>query len=419
MVQPKVLISTQNPSIGGGVGAMRKFLGSFLRQQGFDTTYVFPSRSISKMFSRNKFQIKEIDGIKALQVRSIPYILLIEQLVASFSTRLILKQYDIYQVVDGANLAALPFMMSNKPYVCWVATTIEDEDRLMFQSLPVEFSKRMLLYYFYRFLKPLIYWYEKRIYQKASKIISISKHTASLIQKQFQIPAQKISVIPFPVDTEKFKPNENSKRAKSPLTPPLEKGGRGDFILMVGRATDLRKNVKLLLRSFSIIKRRFPELKLIIIGDKPEDGRLEKFCAQLGIEDCVSLLGHITTKDMIKYYTQAKLFVLPSLQEGLGIVVLESMACGTPVVSTKCGGPEEIITPGENGYLVENNNAEALANGVCKLLADEALRRKMGEKAREHILKHYSLEQIKPKFMEVYKEVYPHLFGAMEKQWRN
>jgi glycosyltransferase involved in cell wall biosynthesis len=184
---------------------------------------------------------------------------------------------------------------------------------------------------------------------------------------------------------------------------------------MVGRATDPRKNVTLLLRSFSIIKRQFPELKLIIIGDKPEDSRLEKICTQLGIEDSVYLLGRLPNEDTIKYYTQAKLSVLPSLQEGLGIAVLESMACGTPVVSTKCGGPEEIIIHGENGYLVENNNVKALANGVCKLLADDALRRKMGEKAREHILKHYSLEQIMPKFLEVYKEVYPHLFGAMER----
>ena len=404
MFKPKILVSTHNADIVGGVGSMRKFLGTYLHQEGYDVTYVFPSRSIPEMFSRKRFQIRKVDGIKALQVRSIPYILLIEQLFAAFSTKHLLNQYDVYQSVDGANLSALPFMMSNKPYVCWVATTIEDEDRLMFKKLnPFEFSKRTLLYYFYYILKPLVYWYEKRIYKKASKIIALSKHTASLIQKQFQISAQKISVIPFPIDTEKFKPNEYSNRIV-----------QENFILMVGRATDPRKNVKLLLHAFSIIKRQFPKLKLIIVGDKPKNGKLEQLCAKLGIEDSVYLLGRLLNEYTIEYYTQAKLFVLSSLQEGLSIVVLESMACETPVVSTKCGGPEEIITHGENGYLVENNNAEALADGVCKLLSDENLRRKMGKRAREHICQHYSLEQIKPKFIEVYKEIYPHLFDRMD-----
>lgn len=400
-LSPRILISTQD--VTGGVRAMRGLIGLTFHQQGYDVTYVFPCRGFREMFSRKQVQIREVDGIKALQVRSISYVLLIDQLVAAFTTRWLLEQYDIYQAVGGANLPAIPFMMSKKPYVCWVATTIKDEDQLIFHPLrPLEFSVRILLYYLNYLLTPLTRWYEKKIYQKAAKILTISQYTACSIQEQYDIPAEKFTVIPFPIDINKFKPIASKQIIKE------------DFILMVGRVTDPRKNVKLLLKSFVQIKRHFPDLKLIIIGRKPKNDKFLRLCTKLGIENSVVFLGHVSEEELIRYYTQAQLSVLPSLQEGLGIVVLESMACGTPVVSTKCGGPEEIIIHGENGYLVENNNAEALANGVCKLLADEALRRKMGEKAREHILKHYSLEQIKPKFIEVYKEVYPHLFEAKD-----
>jgi glycosyltransferase involved in cell wall biosynthesis len=402
MAKVKVLISTQNPSIGGGVESMRKFLGTYLSQQGFNVTYIFPSRGISDIFKKKKFQTMEVDGIKALQVRSIPYIHLIEHFFSAFSIRRILNQYNIYQALGGANFPSLPFVLRNKPYVCWVATTIEDEDRLMLNTLnPFESYKRTVLYGLYYILKPLFYWFEDRIYKNADKIVALSKHTASLIQKQFQIPAQKISVIPFPIDTTKFRPNDNSNRS-------IE----DNFILMVGRTTDPRKNIKLLLRSFSVIKRQFSKLQLIIVGGNKMDGQLEKLCVKLGIEDSVHLLGQLPNEEIIKYYTHAKLSVLPSLQEGLGIVVLESMACGTPVVSTKCGGPEEVIINGENGYLVENNNVEALADGICKILADDRLRRRMGKKARKHICQNYSLKQVGPKFLEVYREVYPHLFDT-------
>ena len=401
-LSPRILISTQNVDIGGGVGALIGFLGPYLREEGYKITYVFPSRGVREMLSRDKFQHRKVAGIQGIQIRSIPYVLL-DQLMAAFSIRKLLDHYEIYQAVGGANLPAFAFMMSNKPYVCWVATTIRDEDYLMFNPLrPFEFSVRILLYYLNYLLTPLVRLYEKRIYQKAAKILTISQYTARSIQEQYGIPAEKFSVIPFPIDINKFKPSVSRQIM-------TEK-----FILMVGRVTDPRKNIKLLLKSFVQIKRHFPDLKLIIIGRKPKNDKFLRFCTKLGIENSVAFLGHVAEEELIRYYTQAQLSVLPSLQEGLGIVVLESMACGTPVVSTKCGGPEEIITHGENGYLVENNNAEDLADGVCKLLADDALRRKMGKKAREHICQNYSLELIKPKFLEVYREVYPHLFDAKD-----
>ncbi|MCK4818093.1 glycosyltransferase family 4 protein, partial [bacterium] len=372
MAKAKVLISTQNPIIGGGVGSMRKSLGIFLSHQGFNVTYTFPSRGFHEMLRSKNLHLMEVDGINALKAKSVPYIHLIEHFVAYFPIRKLLKQFDIYQALGGSNFPALPFVLGNKPFVCWVATTIEDEDRLIFDNFnPFESFTRSLLYGLYYIFKPLFYKFEGHIYKKASKIIALSNYTASLIQKQFKISEEKIVVIPFPVDTAKFKPNDNSDRS-------IE----DDFIIMVGRITDPRKNIRLLLDSFSIIKKQFPEIELIIIGDNRQSSQVEKLCDKLGIRESIRFLGTLPNEETIKYFTHAKVSILPSYQEGLGIVVLESMACGTPVVSTKCGGPEELIINGENGYLVENNNPVDLAGAVCEILKDTVLRRKMSKKAR-------------------------------------
>lgn len=397
----RVLISTQD--VVGGVKAMKSLIVSVLKQEGYDVSFIYPARSLRGLFSLRRIQISQNGDIENIKVNSIPYVLMIDHLVSAFIAKKLLNQYDIYQAVGGGNQPALLFMIGKKRYVCWVATTIKDEGKLIFDPLhPFEFSMRILLYYFNYLIMPLIYRYEKRIYQKAEKILTISQHTKKCIQEQYGIPDEKFCIIPFPIDTDKFKPIIDGQITKQ------------NFILMVGRLTDPRKNIKLLLKSFVKIKQSFPDLRLILIGKKPKNNNLEKFCNSLGIGDSVDFPGQVSEDELIKYYNQVQLFVLPSLQEGLGIVVLESMACGTPVVSTKCGGPEEIIIHGENGYLVENNDVEALADSVCKLLADNELRMKMGEKAREFVCQNYSIDKIKENFTKVYKEVYPHLFDKKE-----
>jgi glycosyltransferase involved in cell wall biosynthesis len=113
----------------------------------------------------------------------------------------------------------------------------------------------------------------------------------------------------------------------------------------------------------------------------------------------------ISHDKMVSFYQQATLFVLPSLQEGLGIVTLEAMACGILVVSTRCGGPEDVIEDGINGLLVENNNASKFAEAILKLLRDEGLRKRMGKKAREAVVNKYSIAKLAPKFFDLFKEL--------------
>jgi glycosyltransferase involved in cell wall biosynthesis len=114
---------------------------------------------------------------------------------------------------------------------------------------------------------------------------------------------------------------------------------------------------------------------------------------------------------LVRQYQGAEVALLSSWQEGFGMVLVEAMACGTPVVSTRSGGPEEIIRDGVTGFLSPVGNALALAEAVERLLADGALRASMGRAAREDVCDRFSMERIGGQILARYREVYPALFG--------
>jgi glycosyltransferase involved in cell wall biosynthesis len=96
--------------------------------------------------------------------------------------------------------------------------------------------------------------------------------------------------------------------------------------------------------------------------------------------------------ELIKLYQQATVFALPSVEEGFGMVIIEAMACGVPVVATRCGGPDSIITDGKDGYLVPMNDAPAMADAITRLCTDGELNEFMGYEARAKVEAKYASE---------------------------
>ncbi|MEK7469129.1 MAG: glycosyltransferase family 4 protein [Planctomycetota bacterium] len=193
------------------------------------------------------------------------------------------------------------------------------------------------------------------------------------------------------IDAGKFRPNGDRS------------AGRGAPILCVGRLDDTRKNVGLLLEAFA---RMSPEdrqgLKLVLAGQAgPPDSFWEQATA-LGVRDRIEFVNRPSEEALIALYQQAGLFVLPSDEEGLGVVILESMACGVPVVSTLSGGPDGIITDGADGFLVPRNDAGALAERITQLRGDAVLNRAMGLRARQTIEARYASEVAGRPFLEVW-----------------
>jgi len=184
------------------------------------------------------------------------------------------------------------------------------------------------------------------------------------------VPQNNIAVIYNGVDLENV--------AKSPLA------DQKFDILFVGRLTH-QKNVKLLIESVNLIKNNYPTFKVGIIGDGPNREELVKKTKKLNLEKNIDFLGFL--EDLSEVYSlmkNARIFVLPSLLEGFGIVVVEANACGLPaiVIKNKWNAANELVTDQENGFVVENT-AEALAFKIIELLENEELRSAMSARARE------------------------------------
>jgi glycosyltransferase involved in cell wall biosynthesis len=150
-------------------------------------------------------------------------------------------------------------------------------------------------------------------------------------------------------------------------------------IVACGRLT-AQKNHPLLLNSMALVLKQ-TDARLLILGKGEKKDELEKLTQSLGIEKKVFFLGF--KKNHHKYIARSSIFVLSSDWEGFSSVIMEAMACGVSVISTRCpSGPDEIITDGVNGLLVPVGDADAMAGAILRLLKDETLRKKLADAGR-------------------------------------
>jgi D-inositol-3-phosphate glycosyltransferase len=221
----------------------------------------------------------------------------------------------------------------------------------------------------------------------------------------------RIAVVPPGVDLDLFRPIPEDKARQILGLPPSR-----CVILFVGRIEPL-KGIDTLLRAIAILAPEMPcwrdELSVVIIGGAPGAGidqvnaemaRLEKLRAELGIEDLVTFLGAKDQDTLVYYYAAAEMVVMPSHYESFGMVALEAMACGTPVVASKVGGLAFNVQDGQTGFLVPERDPEALANRIRQLLKDRALHGEMSKQAVEWAQR-YSWGAIAEQMLELYAEV--------------
>jgi glycosyltransferase involved in cell wall biosynthesis len=192
---------------------------------------------------------------------------------------------------------------------------------------------------------------------------------------------------------------------------PGNRGGRRQtrYLLAVGRLDDPRKNLPLLIEAFARISPRNPNVELRLVGPLEDRTWLDARDRTLGIAHQVRYLGELSLPELVRQYQDAEAVVLSSRQEGFGMALVEAMACGTPVVSTRCGGPEEIVRDGITGFLTPVGDAVALAEAAERILSDRALRASMGRAAREDVCNRFAMEVIGAQVLRRYHEAYPEL----------
>ncbi len=221
----------------------------------------------------------------------------------------------------------------------------------------------------FRLLAPL----EARNARSARNVICTSVYSARQAARAYGIPHERFRVVPEGIDVSAW--SSVSRQAAKLRT----SGGSEATILSVARQYR-RKNTASLLRAFGQLRATRPNLRLRIIGEGPELGRLRTLAGQLGLADSVHFVGSVEGIEALQgEYASADVFCLPSLQEGFGIVFLEAMAAGLPIVAARSGAAPEVAPHGEVSLLVDPDDDTALAEALERLLADAVLRRNLGE----------------------------------------
>ncbi len=252
---------------------------------------------------------------------------------------------------------------------------------------------------------------EKKVISKANRIIAATLAEKSQLEFLYEAPSSKISVIPPGVDIRHFYPIAKDE-AKEVVGVPENT----HTILYVGRIEPL-KGIDLLIRAISIIQKN-GDLEccphnLVIIGGEPnaktedmnaEMARLQDMVEDLGIENFVIFLGKQDQQMLPYYYSAAEVVVMPSHYESFGMVALEAMACGTPVVASQVGGLAFLVRDGETGFVVPGNDVQKLAKRLVELIKNKELRDKLGSNSVQYA-QLYAWENISEKMIEVYHQV--------------
>ena len=225
------------------------------------------------------------------------------------------------------------------------------------------------------------------VYRSACSVICVSEKVRDQVIEGAG-PRVNAAVVYNGVDPEMFSPAD---------------GEAAPVILCVGNLIPI-KGHELLLRGFAASQNQFPRLSLDIIGEGPEQPRLQKLADQLGIADKVNFRGRQNRRQVADAMRRATVFALPSRYEGLGCVYLEAMSAGKPVIACRGQGIEEVIEQGINGCLIGAGDLQELRDTLTQLLQQPELRRKMGHAARRTILQEYSLGHQAARLFRLYQE---------------
>ncbi len=202
------------------------------------------------------------------------------------------------------------------------------------------------------------------------------------------IDKNKIHHVPIGVDTLVFKPAKSQK---------------GTMTIFTSGLLHKRKGFEYLIRAMPKIIEEVPESELVIAGDGIHRSYFEGLVSELDLQKKVRFLGYLPRQIMLRHYQNCSLFCLPSLSEPFGMVILEAMACGKPVVATNVGGIPEIVKNGKNGVLVPPRSPEALAKAIVGMLSDKKKLERLGRRSRE-TAKKYDWEPVVDRIKKIYQD---------------
>ena len=252
---------------------------------------------------------------------------------------------------------------------------------------------------------------ELAVMAASDRIIAATEAEVRQLEQLYGVNGDKVDIVPPGVDTHHFYPIPQDEAKEAIGILPEER-----MALFVGRIEPL-KGVDTLIRAMALVKQNCKRFVcphyLVIIGGDPEGhperdesemGRLQLLARSLGLDDIVLFLGRRGQQTLPYYYSAAEVVVMPSHYESFGMVALEAMACGTPVIASRVGGLAHLVKDGETGYFVPAQDPEALADKLRLLFVEHDLREKMGEQAVAYA-QEFRWETITDRIAMIYRQM--------------
>mgnify|MGYP001228245011 FL=1 len=225
--------------------------------------------------------------------------------------------------------------------------------------------------------------------RRADIVIAPSRYSADVARREYGVAAEKIVVVPEPIELERW-------TSLFAAAAPRARGG--PTILCVARMYP-RKRVGDLLEAAALLRPRIPGVRVRIVGKGPGWENAARLHARLGLGETVTLLGDVSRDRLAEEYVSADIFCLPSVQESFGIVFLEAMAAGLPVVACRAAAIPEVVEDGVTGLLVPPRDPAGVAGALEALAVDPERARAMGEAGR-HAVRAYVPERVAARFLE-------------------
>jgi glycosyltransferase involved in cell wall biosynthesis len=232
------------------------------------------------------------------------------------------------------------------------------------------------------------------VFSQSASVVLVSNKLKRIAEEQFG-GGPNYRVIPNGIDPDYIK--QFSHRQKTPLRPQKT-------ILSVANLYPA-KGIDLNLKAVQKLAKQHPDLKYQIIGAGPEQGNLLDLAQKLGIINQVEFLGQLPHPQVMKKMAECDIFSLPSWQEGFGIVYLEAMAHGKPVIGCRGEGIEDFVVPEETGYLVKPGDVDDLVRVLDDLLAHPHRGTQTGKAAQKHVLENYTWEKNAQRTVQLYQEI--------------
>lgn len=278
-------------------------------------------------------------------------------------------EYDLVHDNQSLSHGMLTLQAMGIPLVTTVHHPITSDLRIALGAAK-RWHERLLIRRWHSFLGM-----QKKVVKQLHNVVTVSDCSRQDIARDFGLQPAGVDLVYNGIDTAEFRPLPGIVR-------------RPRRLMATASADAPLKGLRFLLRAYASLLPRYPDLELLLVGKPQAGGHTERLLGKLGIADRIRFVSGISTEDMVRYYAEAAIAVVPSVYEGFGLPAGEAMACGVPVVSTDGGALPEVV--GDAGVLVPTRDADALAEAIAALLEDPARREALGAAGRARILEKFS-----------------------------